>query len=103
MLLSPIPVTLLPYFHNKGADQTVCISTKFSKELQLSISISSFCDFDELIEAKPHCWVWKIGLASYPGGSARIWTLLYVESVKILLIVEYHGFVAFVLISANVF
>ena len=24
MLLSPIPVTLLPYFHNKGADQTVC-------------------------------------------------------------------------------
>ena len=81
------------------------ISTKFSKELQLSISISSFCDFDELIEAEPHCWVWKIGLASYldSGGSARIWTLLYVESVRILLIVEYHGFVAFVLISANVF
>ena len=25
MLLSSIPVSLLPYFHNKGADQTVCI------------------------------------------------------------------------------
>ena len=24
MLLSSIPVSLLPYFHNKGADQTVC-------------------------------------------------------------------------------
>ena len=56
------------------------ISTKFSKELQFSISISRFRGFDELVEDKLHYWIFKIEHASQldSGRFARIWTFIYV-------------------------
>ena len=78
------------------------VSTKFSKELQFSISISRFRGFDELVKDKLHYRLFIIGLASHldSGRFARIRAFIYV--VIKLLIVEFHCLVAFVLISANV-
>ena len=82
------------------------ISTKFSKEFQFTISISSFCGFDKPVENKLHFsfWFLIIGLTSHmnPGEFAGVWTFFYVKSVVPLLYVEILCSVAFVLIRANV-
>ena len=80
------------------------ISTKFSKEFQFLISISRFCGFDELIEFKLQFWFLVINPSSLIDfdGFAGAWTLLYVESILPLNFVKFYGFVALVLISANI-
>ena len=80
------------------------ISSKFSKEFQFLINVSSSCDFDEPIKLKSQHWFALIRSFSHIDfcGFARIWTLIYVESVVHLPIVIFHDFVAFCLICANV-
>ena len=75
------------------------ISTEFSKEFQFLISISRFCGFDELqfgfLVFRPSSHIDFRGFAG-------IWALLYVESPIPSFFVKFYGFVALVLISANI-
>ena len=80
------------------------ISTEFSKEFQFLISISRFCGFDELIEFKLQFGFLVFRPSSHIDfrGFTGIWALLYVESPIPSFFVKFYGFVALVLISANI-
>ena len=80
------------------------ISTEFCKEFQFLISISRFCGFDELIEFKLQFEFLVFNPSSHKDfcGFAGVWTLLYVESILPLTPVKFYGFVALVLIRANI-
>ena len=80
------------------------ISTKFRKEFQFLISKSRFCGFDELIEFKLQFGFLVFRPSSHIDfrGFAGIWALLYVESPIPSFFVKFYGFVALVLISANI-
>ena len=83
MLLSSIPVSLLPYFHNKGADQTVWggdIECSLAAVIQL-YSPAIFCqnwrfeffaigtfariEKDPLVTASSACLVWQYSQVAF--------------------------------------